>query len=367
MPHLRIAVLTAVFCVTAAAGAQEPATAPTSEPGGITLQASGVAPEEAFRLLGEQVGATFEPADSQGWADPQRPGAIDLDIVDQPFWLAVKQVCDLSNLELQNDSRPQIRLYSGSRRGLWNDCIIVSSGPVVFIVSAVQRMTKTDLRDPVRVGRQVQIGVQTYIDPRVHVVQGAKPLVVTEAVDDKGQPLKQENVESAGTFQSPWSIHQQIILSMPDEVGSRIVKVGGEANFLVYENTEVLEVKLPWEKPVMRKIGGFPLVLSEVKKEGNSYRVKVTYNRNNGDKAAYARTRSLLSDLVRRVEIRDDSGNVWRTDGSSGSTSESERSYEMHMTRQGDQEGEATMLAWPLPTEVKEMSVPFEFTDLPFE
>ena len=358
--------LLGVITAPPASAQQAAATQPWEVPG-ITLQATGVAPEEAFRQLGEMAGIAFETSEQRLWSDPQRPGSIDLDIQDQPFWLAVKQICDQANVQVMNDNRPAVRLYSGGNRGLWTDSIVVSSGPVVFVVNGVERNTRTDLRDPVKISREARINIQTFIDPRVRLVQGQKPVAVSEAVDDKGQSLKQQSPDSTGTFQSAWMIHHNLTLALPEELGTRLVKVAGEANFLIDEKTETLEVAIPLEKPVTRKIGGFPLVLSEVKKEGNTYRVKATYNRGSGDKAKYAKTQSLLSDLIRRLELRDEAGNTWRTQGWGSSTSDTERSYDLHMSRDNNEEGEATKVIWPLPTEVREVSFPFEFTDLPLE
>jgi len=360
MRNLVLVILIALACATSSRGQTS---APAWDPPPITLQLSGVSPQDAFRQLGELVGLTFQPYNDNLFAS--RPASIDVDIKEQPFWLAVKQVCDASHIELHNDSQPAARLGEGDR-GLWSNAIAVSSGPVVFVLTGLQRTTKVDLRQPNKITRRADLGITTFIDPRVRTAQGSRPLVVTEATDDKGQKLKHANPDSSGTFQNAWSINQNLALDLPVEPGRKIAKITGDAHFLMDVKTESLEIKLPMTEKITRRIGGFPLVLSDVRKEGTNWRAKISYNRTGGDKSAYERLRPAFEDWTRRLELQDEAGQPFRRGGWSGMSSNDERSVELQL-EPPTENGDAVKLVWAVPVEVKDVAIPFEFTDLPLE
>ena len=337
------------------------------EPPLVTMQTTSVAPMQAFEALGEKVGVTFEPSDAQAFVGPDMPGSIDVDIKDQPFWLAVQKLCELSHTEVRVGPGRTIRIGTTSDKAMWGDSQVVASGPVVFVTSALMRTASEDLREPVSLSREARLDLAIFIDPRVRTAQSTSPMHVSEAVDDKQNALKQLRPEARGTFQNAWCLHQAITLALPENVGTRLPKLSGEMHFCMDAKTEDWEIKLPLTSPVTRTVGGFVITVNSITQQDKDWNVKISYKRGDGDREAFAKMTVALADWIRRLELRDEQDRQYRPTGWGGSHGSDEHSYDMHLSADQQEIGPAIKMVWPLASEIRELAVPFEFTDLPLE
>jgi hypothetical protein len=359
----RITVFIALVCSVAAAHA--PAADATNPPP-VTLQENSISPEQAFANLGELVGATFKPSQERLWSDSGRPSSIDVDIQNQPFWIAVNKLCELSRVEIQFGSEAAIRLSSGNEGGAWGNSPVAITGPLMIVGSELHRTHTADLREPVSIRKELYLAITIYIDPRVRLTQNVEPFKIREAVDEKGQHFTQFQTDSHGTFQSPYILMNSLHLELPESPGQKVAKLAGTASFLADVNTQNWEIQLPLTAPAVRKVGRFPVTVEKVERSNNQFRVNVRCKCAKGEEKEFARYHSAFQDFVRRIEMRDENDNVWRTSGSSGSLNSQEVSYTLDLSAD-EGTGEPSRLIWPLPDDVQEINLPFEFTNLPME
>jgi hypothetical protein len=314
----------------------------------MTLRAPKITPRDALAELARQAGADVRPARPTLWDAPPDAHAglpahlqpIALDITDQPFWLAFRDVCRKANLRAE--SRPGVRAVYVGDLGLdaaknpeshWLTGPAVASGPCVIVLDRVERVAALDLPDAPAAAsspdRSYLLKLVALCDPRARLIEGSGIVSVTLATDEHGRsmlPAKDPDpppaadsepaVDPTGVAVGPnvavtvtppaspsrpgllkdrtweWPLHARLDDPAAAEAGPRTAAAGkpgpgkpprrlarlkAAATFLAVTKTERWEIDpVGPAREVSKEVGGRTYVFKRLAREGTRYGVHVT-------------------------------------------------------------------------------------------
>jgi hypothetical protein len=163
-----------------------------------------------------------------------------------------------------------------------------------------------------------------------------------------------------------WNVPTQ--LSWSPKLGKRMSVFRASARFLVEARSESWEIAEPLKaQNLVKQVGQIKLTVRGVTKQNeNSYSVKISIDQPQGPNPQ----ESPLSDyntLQQSIRLVDTDGRAWQNAGGGGGGNWNHLEYEMTFYNGGGgvPAGEPTKVVWRVPTQLKEMTVPIEFKDLP--
>jgi len=334
----------------------------------VTLKMSGAAPRDALAELNRRVGSNLRPLPAMLWSS-RTWSPIDVDLENVSFWTALRTICSASGLTLQRGGADELFVRQGTAR-LWTDFPAVEYGPFLIVAEVVQRMDQVDLSDPDNVQRSCLISMRVFSEPRVRVLRGGTHAVVDEAVDDRGQRVAMEAPAGMGATEPirPWSGMVRVQLVPPSQAGGQLAVLKGHVNLVVQTASQVVEIPLQWQgtatltPQVTHTAGGLRLTLREVRRNGETYTAAMRV-----EKVAAGALDWMDEDLTYMVRMVDAQERPLSRRG--GIPRASDMSVTFGREDYGDAEGaaEATKLVWEVPTEVQQVRVPFQFSQIPIE
>ena len=344
-----------------------------SGPSYVTLHLKDVAPRRAFEELARQSYATFKTWPDNLWEQlPATPVSADFDR--QPFWVVMRNLGGQCGVELRDiNGVPHLTQGGGQAGGL-----PVVQGAFLVVATQVTRSVLIPLGQPAALPDDT-FGVQltAYAEPKLTVVRMASPVKVEQATDDKGNhleppPAADADFSPSGGSQSEWNLFAR--LQYPQDPGTRIARLRGSAAFTVQTRGRRIEVDhLPAAPERDEVVNGMRLTFRDFKKsEGKTWtlRLRLAY----ADAAHAGRPRPIETELWQaniqtRLKVLDAGGQAleYTGFGSSGGaeTMDVQLTFSPSQALDGRTSGDPVKLAWEIPTETRDVVVPFEFADLP--
>jgi hypothetical protein len=317
-------------------------------PAPVTLRSPNITPREALAELAKQAGADIRPARPSLWDAPPDGNAslpahlrpISLDITDQPFWLAFRDVCRKANLRAE--SRPGVRavyvadIGEGAAKNPdshWLTGPAVASGPCVIVLDRIERVAALDLPDapagaapvPAPVpDRSYTLKLVALCDPWFRLIEGSGVVSVTLATDEHGRSMlpgkdpepppaaeSETSIDPAGFPVGPnvavtvtpaasparrdvlkdrtweWPLHARLDDPAGGEGGPgnrgaatparRLARFKAAATFLAVTKTERWEIDpVGPAREVSKEVGGRTYVFKRLAREGTRYSVNLT-------------------------------------------------------------------------------------------
>jgi hypothetical protein len=348
----------------------KPATMPAADFPPVTLRAAAIAPEAALAKIADQTGAILVTDSGTLFNDGQSPAAMLVDVQNQPFWVAMDGICRGARVGVRGlgSGDEQIAIFqSNENKPLWGDRPSYPCGPALFIPEAV---TRTDHRDFFRSKSAepvATVSVDVWTDPRLKAMSIAGPVRLREAVDERGHTLPRDptDVEQAGGANgAQWSYRMNVRLLLPSNIGKRIARLRGEVTFVTITNRDTFEVKAADAEGKMQRVLGFPVEIKDLTIGTGGGTVRVGTIRGNADAAEWGAFLPRFGDIVQQIQLLDENGTPMRTNG--WGSSSSDRFVERSITYVADNNEKAkpTKLVWVVPTETRDVTVPFELKDL---
>jgi hypothetical protein len=237
----------------------------------------------------------------------------------------------------------------------------------VVVANNITRSSSINLARDKMPTKGLNVQVTVYAEPKLNVMGRDWNPRLTEAIDDRGNSLlvpRAEGYNSMGQDTNMrWTMNAS--LAVPQDLGTRLVRLKGISRVMMQTKSE------RWESapsadgtPPAKSIAGRKYIIESLKPVGNgeSYELKFTMVRETAKLEPWQQFGRGV-----RVSVLDAEGKALAMQGPSGGGSDEKMTYTYTFQRENGprKAGPAAKVVVEVPTEVKEVEVPFEFTDLP--
>jgi hypothetical protein len=334
----------------------------------ITLHMKGASPREIFAELSRQASAELRPSPVNLWESKSWP-AVDIDIERQPFWQAIQEVCTKFGVAPQNNMA--MEMVIGDRNAgpkLWGEAPYVISGPFLVVCAYINRSHSVDLNQIKNIRRSCTVQFMIYPEPKMRVLQGTHSVRIDEALDENGNSLAIPGLPPDMGFNTntwPWNMSASLMPQL--NTGQKISKMRGAGRFIIQTRSEQAEIsEVQNARNVTKVVAGKRFMLKEIRRQGNQYVAMITlyragWNQNEWNFMMYPQQTFRMVD-ARGIPL------MRLGNGSSGGGPD-QMDIDIQFQRQNwngtENAGEPVKLLWEVPVETKEVTVPFEFADLP--
>ena len=335
----------------------------------ITLHMKNASPAAIFAEISKQAETDMRPTPANLWESRTWTG-IDLDVDHQPFWVAMREICEKLQLGIQSSGLSrEMMITDRNMMRVWGQAPSVVSGPFLFTANMINSHRMIDLNQPGNATRNCNIQMLVFVEPKIRVLQGSYLARIEEAVDENGKTLVGAPRVVSEAMQPPsnWYWNLSISLMPPADAGQKIASLKGKARFIIQTKAEKAEIAdVLSARNVAKVVGGKRFTLKEVRKAGESYVVQMTLYR-----SGWSANEWMLMYPYNIFRLEDAKGNRLMRTGNAGGGGGGgdEANVNLTFARQawqcGESAGEPAKLLWEVPTESKEVLVPFEFKDLP--
>ncbi len=338
----------------------------------VTIRMKGAHPKEVFAELARQAGAQLRPNPTNLWESREWP-KVDLDIDQQPFWQAMREICSKVGVSPQTSGRERdmVIMDRNASGRPFGEAPAVVAGPFLIVANYINRSHYVDLNQPANVRRTATIQLSVYAEPKIRVVQAAYAPDVEECVDARGNDLAMPRNAAVTLHMQPpsggWMWNMSVSLQPKADTGDRIARLKAATRFMMQTKSETVEVdNVMAASNVTRTIGGRKFLLKDIKKIGdNNYATQLTVY-----KAGWSAQEWTMAYAWNTFRLVDAEGNDLSRVGVSQTSAGADQ---MNVTLQfqrlnwaGQREaGEPAKLVWEVPTQTREVEIPFEFKDIP--
>jgi len=290
---------------------------------------------------------------------------VNLDLVRQPFWVAMRQFSGQTGLDLQPFNEG-VRLM---RSGMRANGPSVIFGPFLVVATQISRTQVIQLgQDGGANGGQsdFRLNLVAYSEPKLKVLRSSG-VKLDEAVDDLGNSLLFSGPDNRGYYGGSagyWQLSVQ--LAWPEKPGSRIARLRGSENFTVQTKAKTIEIDdLPSAKEKTESLGGMVLTVHSFAHNADTWELKVSMKVNSLNSPGWAQIQQVFQTGMRVVDSQGVA--LDRRGMNSRGTNDHVGNHLVDMTLQFAASGgrNPVKLVWEIPLETKDINVPFEFKNLP--
>jgi hypothetical protein len=338
-----------------------------TQPTMVSLKLENASPKTAFdELAGKSGQSAFLTLPPNMWE--KNPGsAITVDIDNQPFWLAMKDVCGKTGISLKyatDTATPRIILSRDNQD--WTTYPTTASGPFLVSLIGLHRSTTVDMRKPTELQRTFYAKFTVFCEPRIRLLRGSLGAKIDAAVDDKGNSLQPKDAaEQPLNFITSWVYNLEGKLDYPKEPGTKIAQLKASAKFIAQMKSETIEYADPLtSKNVTKTVAGRKIIVKEVRRTPDEYEATVTFVRGEIPPAQWEQM--VFPGNTLRLVDGDNKFILAKGFGMGGKGDESTFVFKFEKEPpRGSRIGKPLKLAWEIPTETREVPLSFEFKDLP--
>lgn len=330
----------------------------TLAPSLITLHVSHSSPRQVFDEIARQCGAAIHTNPQRLWDEAGWP-ALTLDIDRQPFWEVMRDLGERLDVHCLPDDSHGVRLM----RGAWTPDGITASGP--FLVAA----------DVINTRRRLMVGVSLYGEPKITIVR-IERLRFDGAIDNNGNRLMPLTPRPMNFGLRPWGgigsttgWRVYATLQHPAGEGDKIASFKGSVTVAVQTRSENWEVPDPVGMPaVTRLVDGIPVTLASFgpKSASEEYQLQVRIPDGWANRMTMGQ---IMESLRTRLQVVDDRGGPLMlrdlSEHGLGSGINFELDFVADAGPDGTPPGKPARVVWEVPTETRQLTIPFEFRNLP--
>jgi hypothetical protein len=299
---------------------------------------------------------------------------VTLDLKDVSFQQALKAVAEATNVRFENfGNTNKVDVFPATTTGNAPEAPLSSSALGETRVSQIGYFHTRTLSFDQRVGdrptERLTVSLKSTLDPRIKVLGGFGSKV-DEAVDDKGRSLLPVPLRMhPPTMHSSGGIHHTVSIELqPLAQAQRIARLKGSFRLRIVAEQIEWEITDLWgDKPATKEVPGLTgtiLTVEPLKRTTYGYELvlKTAPRQVGGNHNTH-----ITDSIFRSVRLLDDKGQELSSGGGSGGGDGREFRATMYFQApQGeDGPGEPVKLVWTLPTQLRDVDIPFEFKNLP--
>jgi hypothetical protein len=351
-------------------------------PTAITLHLKDADAKTAFTTLSKVSGIDLATEPPDLWAQKPAGGVgaspITLDADAQPFWSVFRDLCRQARVEPDFGDNGRFKLLE-STDGKWAATPAVVAGPVLIRAVKITETRALEFADPANPELSRSLEMNFYVEPRLRVLADAFAARIEFAIDDQGKSLmppppaageaaadEQELTNVADTSRL-WEL--DVPLTCPTGGGRRIASLKGSVRLKIPVKVQTLEIADVLSAPeTPRTIAGRRLTFHGAHKVKGGYEVKVTLYKDALEDADWQQW-ATPRDFVRLADARGLPILFTAVSDAQGNDQQTTLTIQFENPNNapngiGGPVGPPTKLLWDIPTDSKELRVPFEFKDL---
>jgi len=344
----------------------------------IALHLKDATPQDAFAELSRQCGLPIVPQSENLWRRVNQL-SITLDLTDEPFWAAMRRVCTnfgVRAIFTGGDEEP-------AKITLIRDTAGEMSSPAAFNGSFMMLATRLSRRSAFEGGDEgddkkpaarpevsLTAEVTFFADPKWRIIEHPEKASIESALDDQGQALPRIDPMRMQVFkpENPIWLMRTDIKHVP--AGCRkLSRVKGNFRIVLLEQSDPIEVpNILAIHNALRKVGGRTVQIKEAVKDGEGFKLRLTIFRNGLSTQEWRQQRESQC-----IALLDEKSHPLTRGGFNADENGDQVDYELNFFKT-DPTGQATngtgdpaKLVMQLPLEPREVTVPFEFKELPIE
>lgn len=347
----------------------------------IALHFKDAQPQQVLEELSRQTGFTFRLTE---FGRIQEAKPVTIDVEGQEFWPVLNELAKQMGVSIRRGGL-------GSGFQVWPGQMFQErgNGPQSPSALGVLQADSVGRSRSLRWGADgkpawtetISVGLRFQIDPRIQVLSASYQPKIDEAVDNTGRSIALPrpafaadfNMFSGADFDDGSGRRFNVSLRAPAAPAQRIARLKGSARLRVITRSETWEVDIDEEKSrtktVQRDGAQMSLNVGPWRRRGGRYEIELAMREPEAvpDLAGINRRRMLGLQAFGTVRLLDAQNRELTRSGTEGNSSSSGVEYRMSFSSRGGENdpGAPARLVWTLPTEWKDVEVPFEFTDLP--
>jgi hypothetical protein len=336
----------------------------------INLDLKQVTPRQAIAEIATRakVNLNMSNMPEQGFIAALTAERLDVSYKNETFWSAVMDLCKKGKLTPYADYQQPNRISFQQGNPNFSLGPVKAVGSSVIVLEDVTSRFDADLTGPRPPSRDLRVGLKLYVEPKLSPYRIAGVATLEPATDEKGnnliRPRQQYDDRQGGGPQSNWMRDVNCLLLFPDSAGDRIAKLKGYCSVAIAGPEKSETVKDPMSikgAGTDVKIDNTIVRVIQIQKQGNdNYYVRMAGDTNSPVFKDYERFNKVVALIDGNGKEFQRSGGSWG--GGRGNVFE----FGVNFSGRGDGAmSEPKELRITLPTGIKEMRVPFEFTAVP--
>ncbi len=337
----------------------------------VTLHVKGVPMKSAFEEVFRQCNADLAVYPPN--LLDQGGSTVTVDFDRTPFWAAMKELCEKTGLNVRHvyeSQRPTLIRDGGQMAPMAGPAVI--AGPAILTAAGISGSLNVNFANPpaARAARSGSLSLQLLLEPWAHTTGGGIEVETLEDENGKSLLLTGDAAQRATNqpgllqFEAPFHWNAQVPIALPDG-SKRIKRFAGKLHLSLHAKTEHVSIENVLKaEPVVRTVGNYRFRFESVRGAGDNYTVQLTMFRDGLGQAEW----KWFAYPYGRIRLQDAAGHDLSPSGGGGGNDGKEAQFQMTFARHnaaGVAIGEPARFAWDLPAEVRELIVPFTFTDLP--
>ena len=357
----------------AEADVEQPTAVGPSEGGYVNLNLEGVGADEAFDQLAKQSNVELTVGNQQMWFNTD---AVEVRAEKGYFWPVFLDLCKQANVRFDPDYNQRgqtirLNIGPGPNPQYYSSPRSVSNGFVVMATNANRSYSVAYGMPQASASFSIQLTV--FCDPQAGV-SDLGTATVTQAEDESGKSLIPDNREGresrmfyGGGMRNALVQNAGINLANPKDIGKQIRILKGVLPARVVTKVETLEMDA-FDKPVRRELSDFDVTIELLpQKEANprNWQMRIIFAQKPGSRAGLRREfNNDFQSLINTMNVHDKGGKRLMASPFGGNSSDGVFTQTVNLMPQ-EGAGAPAKLVWKLPKETRQITIPFEFKDLP--
>jgi hypothetical protein len=299
----------------------------------------------------------------------EETGTVTLDAARRPFWEVMGDVARQTGLELRPNGEGLRLMRTGGKRSVPP----AVSGAFVLLPESARRYTAIQFRNGGAAGGNFAVQIQVLGEPKLPPTSAGGRRVspaavrVDECLDDAGRPLVDPG--PGGTVYpngGGWTMSVNLRDGPQRPKSIRVLR--GQVTVPIEVRSETVEFEqVAQARNVRREAGGAVLVVEKLETEDAAKAVTLHLQLLRGT-AEPSVWQQMSGAMFAQLTLLDAEGKKFVPAGSSSGFDGAKLDVTISFRRAGANNqpmGEPAKLVWKVPTEVRDVAVPFEFHDLP--
>jgi hypothetical protein len=332
----------------------------------VTMDLKNASAAQVLEELKKQTNAPIEiPQQGGGFLASLMQQRFDFSVKDQPFWAAVDELSKKTQMRLNSnpwDQRSQLQFQNGGEN--YTGYPTQDIGACRLVLTGVTSRMNADLLAARPNNRALTVSMMLYVEPKVNAYRLSPIATVETAVDESGhsliRPRDPWDDRNGGNQRNKSVARVEAKLQFIQNAGNKIAKLKGYASVVTVGKDGTVTFKDPLKAVnVDQSVDGQPIRLRRLTKSGggNNYDAELS-----GD--GYSPLFRDWDSYSKMARLFDAAGKEYHSSGTG--MGGSQKTVDLYLSFNGDAGiGPPAELRVTLPTQVKEIRVPFDFTDLP--
>lgn len=347
-------------------------------PSMVTLRLTDASPAELFAELSRQARAELKLYPSNLFEHGRWP-RVSIDVKGKPFWEVMRELGPRLGVRVGGHTGELRLMSAGGGAGPAGDFLASPfahvSGPVLFVPGQLTRTQVVDLTGPPAHSGAFQLSMTAVAEPKLVVLQADGAVRLDEAVDDRGNSLLAEGVAPpAGPLNTGGRVFPITCrLKYPDRnPGRTIARLRGTMRFVIQTKSERLEIAdVLASKEVHWTAGDARVVVHGMTRGPDGYELQLGIGSAQPAPVGAGRGAGwqLHQSMQNRLRLLDANDQPVERRGYSSRNADDRTEFTLQFSEathpHGRRAAEPLKLVWEVPTETREVAVPFEFKDLP--